>query len=80
MHDVVARAIERAGVESPSRGTHILRQSLATRLLREGATLSDLLVQAGTKLDVIEVHSERLSLHDIYVQALGNGHAAKGAD
>jgi site-specific recombinase XerD len=39
VHDVVARAIERAGVESPSRGTHILRHSLATRLLREGATL-----------------------------------------
>jgi site-specific recombinase XerD len=39
LHDVVARAIERAGVESPSRGTHILRHSLATRLLREGATL-----------------------------------------
>ncbi len=39
MHDVVARAIERAGVEAPSRGTHILRHSLATRLLREGATL-----------------------------------------
>ena len=39
LHDVVARAIERAGVESPSRGTHILRHSLATRLLREGAPL-----------------------------------------
>lgn len=39
LHDVVARAIERAGVESPSRGTHILRHSLATRLLRDGATL-----------------------------------------
>jgi site-specific recombinase XerD len=39
LHDVVARAIGRAGVESPSRGTHILRHSLATRLLREGATL-----------------------------------------
>jgi site-specific recombinase XerD len=39
LHDVVARAIDRAGVKSPSRGTHILRHSLATRLLREGATL-----------------------------------------
>ena len=47
-------------------------------LLREGATLSDLLVQAGTRLDVVEVHSERLTLHDIYVQALGNGHSANG--
>ncbi len=39
LHDVVGRAIERAGVEAPSRGTHILRHSLATRLLRQGATL-----------------------------------------
>jgi hypothetical protein len=44
-------------------------------LLHEGATLSDLLVQAGTRLDVVEVHSERPSLHDVYVQALGNGQA-----
>jgi ABC-2 type transport system ATP-binding protein len=52
------------GVESNGNGTLVL-------LLRDGAVLSDLLVQAGTKLDVIEVHTERLTLHDIYVQALG---------
>jgi ABC-2 type transport system ATP-binding protein len=57
-----------AGVEANGDG-HL------TLLLREGANLSDLLVQAGTRLDVVEVHSERLSLHDIYVQALGTGHA-----
>ena len=62
-----------AGVETNGDGHLVL-------LLREGATLSDLLIQAGTRLDVLEVHSERLSLHDIYVQALGNGHAGKGAD
>jgi site-specific recombinase XerD len=39
LRDVVARAIERAGVQAPSRGPHLLRHSLATRLLREGATL-----------------------------------------
>jgi site-specific recombinase XerD len=39
LRDVVGRAIERAGVEAPSRGTHVLRHSLATRLLCEGATL-----------------------------------------
>jgi site-specific recombinase XerD len=39
LRDVVCRAIGRAGVRAPSRGTHILRHSLATRLLREGATL-----------------------------------------
>lgn len=39
LRSVVCRAIERAGVQSPSRGTHILRHSVATRWLREGATL-----------------------------------------
>ena len=39
VRDVVGRAIGRAGVQAPSRGTHILRHSLATRLLRDGATL-----------------------------------------
>jgi ABC-2 type transport system ATP-binding protein len=53
------------GVESNGNGTLVL-------LLREGAVLSDLLVQAGTRLDVLDVHTERLTLHDIYVQALGS--------
>ncbi len=39
LRDLVGRAIERAGVRAPSRGTHLFRHSLATRLLREGVTL-----------------------------------------
>jgi integrase/recombinase XerD len=39
LRDVVARAIVRSGVQTPFRGTHVLRHSLATRLLREGAAL-----------------------------------------
>ena len=39
LRDVVGRAIRRAGVRSPSHGTHILRHSLASRLLRRGASL-----------------------------------------
>jgi len=35
----VAAAIGRAGVETPSHGAHLLRHSLATRMLREGVTL-----------------------------------------
>lgn len=39
LRDVVGRAIERSGVQTPFRGTHVLRHSLATQLLREGAAL-----------------------------------------
>lgn len=53
------------GVESNGNGKLVL-------LLRDGAVLSDVLVQAGTRLDVIDVHTERMSLHDIYVQSLGS--------
>jgi ABC-2 type transport system ATP-binding protein len=53
-----------AGVESNGNGHLVL-------LVREGASLSDLLVQAGGALEVLEVYSKRLNLHDIYVRALG---------
>ena len=36
---VVERAIGRAGVDAPSRGSHLLRHSVATRMLGEGAPL-----------------------------------------
>jgi len=39
LRGVIRRAIKRAGVRAPSHGAHLLRHSLATRLLREGATL-----------------------------------------
>lgn len=39
LRDVVGRAIVRSGIQTPFRGTHVLRHSLATRLLREGAAL-----------------------------------------
>ena len=35
----VALAMRRAGVQAPSHGAHLLRHSLASRMLREGATL-----------------------------------------
>ena len=37
---VAARAIERAGVKAPSHGSHILRHSAATEMLRQGLSLS----------------------------------------
>lgn len=39
LRDAVGRAIVRSGIQTPLRGTHVLRHSLATRLLREGMAL-----------------------------------------
>ena len=36
---IVARAIKRAGVATPSRGAHLLRHSAATEMLRQGMSL-----------------------------------------
>ncbi len=42
-----------------------------TLLIKHGASLSDLLVTAGTAMEIIDVQTERISLHEIYVQAVG---------
>lgn len=36
---IVRRAIKRAGVSAPTRGSHLLRHSAATTMLREGISL-----------------------------------------
>ena len=40
--DLVRRAQERAGLDLPFKGAHLLRHSLATGMLRDGATLDDI--------------------------------------
>ena len=40
--DIVRRALTRAGINSPFKGAHLLRHSLATRMLRNGASLEDI--------------------------------------
>ena len=39
---VVFRALRRAGIESPCKGAHLLRHSLATQMLGNGASLSEI--------------------------------------
>lgn len=39
---LVRRAIERAGVDAPYRGAHLLRHSLATGMLQKGASLAEI--------------------------------------
>jgi site-specific recombinase XerD len=39
---VVQRALRRAGISPPNRGAHLFRHSLATRMLRNGASMSEI--------------------------------------
>jgi site-specific recombinase XerD len=39
---IVMRAIARAGLQTPTKGAHLLRHSLATTLLRRGASLAEI--------------------------------------
>lgn len=39
---LVARALKTRGVESPHRGAHLFRHTLATEMLRQGASLADI--------------------------------------
>lgn len=39
---IVRHALQRAGIKAPTHGTHQFRHGLATELLRQGASLSDI--------------------------------------
>jgi site-specific recombinase XerD len=39
---IVARALKSAGIDSPHKGAHLFRHSLATEMLRQGAALADI--------------------------------------
>lgn len=42
IYSLVRTAFERAGVEAVEKGPHILRHSLATQMLRQGASLAEI--------------------------------------
>ena len=39
---IVRRTIEKSGLNSPSKGAHLLRHSLATNMLRKGASMTEI--------------------------------------
>jgi site-specific recombinase XerD len=50
---IVRRAVERTGVDAPSKGAHLLRHSAATEMLRQGATLA----QIGSVLRHVDIET-----------------------
>jgi integrase/recombinase XerD len=42
LRSMVCRALERAGLNPPMKGTHLLRHSLATQMLKDGASLAEI--------------------------------------
>ena len=42
IRDVVRRALSRLGIDAPFKGSHLMRHSLATAMLRRGASLEDI--------------------------------------
>jgi integrase/recombinase XerD len=39
---IVRRAVEKSGINTPSKGAHLLRHSLATNMLRNGASMTEI--------------------------------------
>jgi site-specific recombinase XerD len=39
---IVRRAVEKSGINTPSKGAHLLRHSLATNMLRKGASMTEI--------------------------------------
>ena len=39
---IVARSLKRAGIDSPYKGAHLFRHTLATQMLRQGSSLADI--------------------------------------
>jgi|WetSurMetagenome_2_1015567.scaffolds.fasta_scaffold28491_3 site-specific recombinase XerD len=56
---IVARALKRAGIDSPHRGAHLFRHSLATQMLGQGASLADIaLLLRHRSLDTTAIYAK----------------------
>ncbi|MFA6921135.1 MAG: site-specific integrase [Gallionella sp.] len=63
---VVRRALQRAGIDSPSKGAHLLRHSLATQMLGGGASLgeiAEILRHRNPQTTTIYAKVDLVSLH-----------------
>ena len=65
---IVRRALQRAGVDSPSKGAHLLRHSLATQMLGGGASLgeiAEILRHRNQQTTTIYAKVDLVSLHTL---------------
>ena len=72
---ITLRVNDAAGIDGlrahPSiKNAELTSEGELTLLVNDDASISDLLVTLGSTFEISGVHSERVSLHDIYVQAV----------
>jgi integrase/recombinase XerD len=59
VYDVVKTAIDRTGVEAPTRGPNLLRHTLATSLIRSGASLKEIADLLGhRRLETTQIYAK----------------------
>ncbi len=63
---IVTRALRRAGIDSPAKGAHVLRHSLATQMLGQGASLGEIgeiLRHRNPQTTTIDAKVDLVALH-----------------
>ena len=73
---MVRRALRRAGIDSPTKGAHLLRHSLATQMLGEGASLgeiAEILRHRNPQTTMIYAKVDLVSLHTLALPWPGGG-------
>ena len=76
MTHIVERALTRAGIKSQRRGAHLFRHALATEMLRQGASLSEIGELLGhQKPDTTAIYAkvDLVSLRTLAMQWPGGG-------